>query len=146
MPDREDNFGAARIRLIGIVGNAIPSADAISIGAGVMHVEIAIVLLVGMEGQSQEAPLASRVDERGNVQEGRGQDRAVVHDPDPTGLFQDEEPGIVGTDARDEERSLEIRGDRLSLITAALALGVPRPVRNSTAMSALWSRNLVRRG
>ena len=67
---------------------------------GVVDEEAAVGGVVRMEGQAQETALAAAGDLGVDVEEGRGQERAPLHDPDGAGLLDDEDAAHVARPAR----------------------------------------------
>ena len=74
---------------------------------GEVQEEPAIDLVVGMEGDPQQAALAAGRDEVGDVDERGRQERAVLDDADPATLLDDEEPPAAVARADDLDRGVE---------------------------------------
>ncbi len=68
---------------------------------------------LGQECQPEQALLASRPDEPGDVEERPLGELAVTHDPDATGLFDDEQRRRVVGPPRDVDRVLQPGNERL---------------------------------
>ena len=107
------------------VGHAQHEARAVRVGAvsparwysqmlsvplllGVVDVEEPRLRVVGGEGHREQALLAAGRDLRADVEERLGEGLAALHDHDPPGLLDDEDPALVAGRRGDVERGLEV--------------------------------------
>jgi hypothetical protein len=80
----------------------------VAVAIRVVHVEAARVLVVRREGDGEQAPLAARGDEAGDVEE-RPDPFAVAQDDDPAGALRDEQQVVEPGRGRDVGRRVEAR-------------------------------------
>jgi len=96
--DEHDLLRAQRVGAIGIGRDVEARDDRVAAQVDVVDVEEAVLRVVGMEGETQEPALvvACRIGNQVvDVQEGPGQDLAVLEDLDHAALLDDEQPGII---------------------------------------------------
>ena len=109
--DKHDRLGARRVSAIRIRGRHLVSRDdGIAIAIGVVDEKIAIVRVVGMEGDAEQPALPATADEFGDVQEWLGHDLTIANDADPSRLLDDEEAAAAVTRVNDLDWLIEAIG------------------------------------
>jgi hypothetical protein len=64
----------------------------------VSEIDVAIGCEIGIEGESEQAAITGVVHVSGDVDEGRGENRAILDDADAPGLFPDKNSTVGGED------------------------------------------------
>ena len=110
---REDGQGRQGIGHVGVARRHLPPLDDDVAGqVGVIDKEIAVAGVLRMEGQRQQAPLAAGGGERADIEEGRGQQVAVLQHADAAGAFENEEAAVAGR-RREEDGGAQATGHLL---------------------------------
>ena len=122
LEDRADHYaGALRIGQVGVAGVdrvALDHGGAVG-GAGVVHVELAVAGVAGVERQAEQALLGAGGDDlAAQVEERRRQDLPVADDADQAGALDREQPVVVAggrghVDRLTETGDDQARGQRL---------------------------------
>ncbi|MNN06721.1 hypothetical protein D3C81_1195220 [compost metagenome] len=86
-----------------------PFDDDIARQVGVINEEIAIARVLRVEGQRQQPPLAAGGGERADIEEGRGQQVAVLHHADASCTLENEQAAVAGR-RRQENGRIQARG------------------------------------
>ena len=107
----EEDALAPGVRDVGDRGDGELGDDRVAGRVGVVHEEAAVVGVVGVEREAEEPALAPGADPRREVEEARPEEGAVLHDPDPPPLLDDEESVEVPRGGGRPERGDESRDD-----------------------------------
>jgi len=116
--NRQQDDGAGRVGPVGIIGgNVIARQDAVSLLVGVRDEEDAVLAVVGMEGQAEQALLGvdSAVDAIGqqtaDVQKWLREHLAIFDDQNRANLLDDEQPVGAVAGVEETQRNVEVIGD-----------------------------------
>ena len=103
---------AVGISQVGVVNDLKTADEGGSATAGVIDVEIPVLVKGGVKGQAQQALLIARVAHAiGDVQQRHFQKGSSADDADTTGLFDDKQPVVAGV--AHKERTLKSLRDQL---------------------------------
>src|SRR5215212_529826 len=96
--DEQDGFGTRRVSAVPIrARHPVSGDDGAAVAIGVVDENVAIVRVVGMEGDAEQPAFPATADEVGDVQERLGHDPTIANDVDPSRLLDDEKAAAAIT-------------------------------------------------